>query len=217
VSIVATFELPAEEFVLGRILSELDDYYVELTQFVPTEEQFIPCVWIEAADLSRVASILADHPRVGRATRIDERAGRGLYEIEWTPPFDDLLSILRVGNCLVTEANGTPDGWQFELLASDQDDLAEFQSACTESDLSITIRTIQRSGIESEERDGLTEKQREIVRLAHERGYFEVPRETTVSDIAAELDISPQAASKRLRRGIGGMVDHVLSSTQCPG
>ncbi|WP_251342980.1 bacterio-opsin activator domain-containing protein [Haloplanus halophilus] len=96
-TVVARFDLPAEEFVLGRVLSDLDDYYAELTQFVPTDEQFIPCVWIEADDLSAVESCLADHPRVGDTTRFDERAGRALYEIEWVAPFDDLLSILMVG------------------------------------------------------------------------------------------------------------------------
>ncbi|WP_251342981.1 helix-turn-helix domain-containing protein [Haloplanus halophilus] len=114
----------------------------------------------------------------------------------------------------MTEASGTPDGWEFELLASETEDLREFQSACTESGVSITVRTIRRSDVPAETRDGLTDPQREILRLAHDAGYFGVPRETTVSELAAELDVSPQAASKRIRRAVEAVVDHTLRTTR---
>jgi predicted DNA binding protein len=50
-------------------------------------------------------------------------------------------------------------------------------------------------------RDRLTARQRETLRLAHERGYFEIPREVTLDDLADELGVSNQAVSERLRRG----------------
>ncbi|WP_263654245.1 helix-turn-helix domain-containing protein [Halomicrobium urmianum] len=36
---------------------------------------------------------------------------------------------------------------------------------------------------------------------AYHAGYFEVPRATTLADVADDLDISRNAASARLRRG----------------
>lgn len=47
----------------------------------------------------------------------------------------------------------------------------------------------------------LTESQREALALAQACGYFCVPRETTGAELAAELEISPQAFSERVRRG----------------
>jgi predicted DNA binding protein len=48
---------------------------------------------------------------------------------------------------------------------------------------------------------GLTAPQRQALLLAVEHGYYDVPRNGTLTDIAGELDISEQAASQRLRRG----------------
>jgi predicted DNA binding protein len=46
-----------------------------------------------------------------------------------------------------------------------------------------------------------------------EEGYFDVPCRVTMADLAAEFDISNQAASERLRRGLSntfrnGVLDH---------
>lgn len=55
----------------------------------------------------------------------------------------------------------------------------------------------------------LTPAQREALALAHEMGYFSVPRETTASEVAAALGIGKSAFLERLRRGqqsvFGGM------------
>lgn len=49
-------------------------------------------------------------------------------------------------------------------------------------------------------RDGLTTRQRETLRLAADRCYFEIPRRATLADLADELGVSDQAISERLRR-----------------
>nr|WP_255473553.1 helix-turn-helix domain-containing protein [Halogeometricum sp. CBA1124] len=48
----------------------------------------------------------------------------------------------------------------------------------------------------------MTDLQRETLALAIRRGYFEVPRSATLSDLAAELGVSKQAVSERLRRAL---------------
>lgn len=48
----------------------------------------------------------------------------------------------------------------------------------------------------------LTSAQRETLELAYEQGYYRIPRETSLMDLATELQISDQACSERLRRGI---------------
>ncbi len=212
--IVTDVEIPAERFVLGEVLADADGYYAELTQFVPTSDQLIPYIWIEHDDLPYVEQILRDHPRTADVLKCDERAGRTLYQIEWVRPFDDFLSIIMDGNVLVNEARGTAELWEFELLATDRDDLAAFQSACNRSNVPIEIRTVFGSIPSSAERLGLTEKQGEVLRLAYEEGYFEIPREMTVTELGEALGISSQAASKRLRRALATVVEHVcLEST----
>lgn len=46
--------------------------------------------------------------------------------------------------------------------------------------------------------DHLSEKQREVVELAIEAGYYDEPRQATLSDLAEMLGVSPSAVSQRL-------------------
>lgn len=47
---------------------------------------------------------------------------------------------------------------------------------------------------------GLTSEQYEALTEAIQYGYFEIPRDISLVELAAELDISHQALSERLRR-----------------
>lgn len=55
----------------------------------------------------------------------------------------------------------------------------------------------------------MTFEQLETLRVAQEKGYFEVPRETTLVDVAEELDRPDVDVSRQLRQGI----DTVLRET----
>lgn len=49
--------------------------------------------------------------------------------------------------------------------------------------------------------DVLTDRQRECLDAALRRGYFEVPRECTLADVAAAVGVDKSTASETLRRG----------------
>jgi len=46
----------------------------------------------------------------------------------------------------------------------------------------------------------LTDKQSEALRLAHESGYYEIPRSVKIAELAKKLDISRVSMQERLRR-----------------
>jgi DNA-binding CsgD family transcriptional regulator len=62
--------------------------------------------------------------------------------------------------------------------------------------------------------DALTARQREVVRIAHDLGYFEVPRSATPEDVAAELDIDPSTVGEHLRRAQANLMDHLLGESE---
>ncbi|WP_255171612.1 helix-turn-helix domain-containing protein [Natrononativus amylolyticus] len=61
----------------------------------------------------------------------------------------------------------------------------------------------------------LTSRQREVFVLAYERGYYELPRETTMVDIAATLEIDRRTAEEHRRRAerklLGALARHRLA------
>ncbi|WP_276257874.1 helix-turn-helix domain-containing protein [Haloglomus litoreum] len=62
--------------------------------------------------------------------------------------------------------------------------------------------------------DALTARQREVVRTAHELGYYDVPREATADDIAERLDLDPSTVGEHLRRAQANLMDHLLAGTE---
>lgn len=48
--------------------------------------------------------------------------------------------------------------------------------------------------------DALTDRQLEVIRKAYDMGFYEIPRETTTAEIAAELDLEPTTVSEHLQR-----------------
>jgi len=58
----------------------------------------------------------------------------------------------------------------------------------------------------------LTDRQQEAVHAALEHGYYEVPREGTVEDVAATLDCAPSTASNHLRKAEARLVEAVTAA-----
>jgi predicted DNA binding protein len=60
----------------------------------------------------------------------------------------------------------------------------------------------------------LTDRQREVLRTALRMGYFEVPRECTLADVAAEFDVDKSTVSGVLRRGEGRILKRALTGIE---
>jgi predicted DNA binding protein len=61
----------------------------------------------------------------------------------------------------------------------------------------------------SRQGDALTDPQRDLLRSAAREGYFRVPREVTLVDLAERHGLSDREASRQIRRGL----DVLLSDT----
>lgn len=56
----------------------------------------------------------------------------------------------------------------------------------------------------------LTMRQFEAIKVAWDLGYYEVPRETELADVAAELDCTESTASALLRKAERALVNAAL-------
>ena len=78
----------------------------------------------------------------------------------------------------------------------------------------VTLERVYPLGAEEEDavpaRWDLTPAQEEALRAALEAGYFEIPRETTASEVASRIGISKSAFLERLRRGQSSLVGQAL-------
>jgi predicted DNA binding protein len=59
----------------------------------------------------------------------------------------------------------------------------------------------------------LTDRQREVLRVAADRGYYETPRRATQEDVAAELGVAPSTVAEHLRKAESNLVDAALGAS----
>lgn len=211
-SVIADIRLPAADFELGRALGVGDNERAELETVVPTGEGHVPYVWIYHEESH--GGIDMDHELLADSEVIDALDGRTLYSLDWRGEDDEFLRTLDRVDAQVLNAEGSDRAWQMELRFPTHDALSSFRTASDDAGFDLEVQRIYNpSHPESSPRYGLTERQRDALALAVERGYYDIPRRVSTADVAADLDISDQATTERLRRGIRTLVEHTLLDT----
>ena len=104
-------------------------------------------------------------------------------------------------------------GWDFRLLFPDRTAVSAFAHRCTGDGMEPTVRAISDAGgSHVGPAYDLTTVQAETLRAAVECGYFDVPRRATLETLADGLDVSKQAVSERLRRGLRSLLSDTVAA-----
>lgn len=75
----ANFTMPAEDFPLGTLFTDLPDVTVELERIVPTHNRVLPYFWVWDADPDRVLDYLRQHSALSAVELVDTVADGGLH------------------------------------------------------------------------------------------------------------------------------------------
>ena len=184
---------------------------VTLDTVVPMTEECLPYVWVEG-DTTAFEENMAAHEDVESCVREGTAAGRGLYRVEWGSTLHEIVQEIGKSRFTLLGATGNQSGWEYRVRFPDRDHVGRYVSLCRDHGFQIELErlfdldTLHPNGCAFD----LTQKQRDALEIAHERGYYETPRQVTLDDLAADLDISQQALSQRLRRGINRMISNGL-------
>ncbi|MFP9190506.1 helix-turn-helix domain-containing protein [Natronosalvus vescus] len=210
-SVILEFTVEGEDFKLGEVLSGPETMHLELERIVPTGDMTMPFVWATGENHGGFEETVQTHPAVSKFLSLDVVGDSALYRVEWHDAPTDLIEGIAVADAVVLEARGNSQ-WSFRLRFPNHDKLSLFHNFILEHDIPIHIeRTYTLSETtERGHRFGLSQEQREALVLATRQGYFATPRETSLEDIAAELEISEQAVSNRIRRGNEKILQQVL-------
>ena len=218
-SVLLEFSVDAEQFKLGHVLSTAGDLTFELERIVPMVDHLLPFVWVATEgnveeELAAFEEGVRDSESVRELLALDRVADGGLYRIEWEEHDEGLINALATTGGTVLEAWGD-EAWTFRVRFADHDGLTDFHNTLTEEDISIHIKRTYTFARESARRRdfGLTPEQREALVLALQRGYFATPSETSLDELAEELDVTKQAVSNRIRRGNEKILQPLLLSS----
>ncbi|MFC4990576.1 helix-turn-helix domain-containing protein [Saliphagus infecundisoli] len=209
---VAQLVVPTEDVMLSETFAALPELDVRVkTVAADGPHQTMPLVWITGASKRQIRNALSDDSSIKEFTSLLEHdASEWLYRLEYTADLEALFSAVFTNNGTILDAECSADAWTFHLLFSDRGLLSEAIPQLEDHGLQIEITRM--IGADRNTDLGamtLTEAQENAIREAYERGYYDVPRQLSLEELAAELDVSHQALSERLRRA-----NKVLASEQ---
>ncbi|MFB6136985.1 MAG: helix-turn-helix domain-containing protein [Halobacteriaceae archaeon] len=108
-----------------------------------------------------------------------------------------------------TELGVDGDGIDVSLVGN-QSAIADSVADYDDAGMAVLLRTLGDYTGPGDALDGLTGRQREVLETAHDRGYFEVPREASVEDVADACDLDPSTVAEHLQRAERNLVRDVL-------
>jgi predicted DNA binding protein len=214
-AVTVELSLPPENFPLGTMLTAGTDLHIEFERVVPVGADVVPIFWAWNGDLEAFEQRVRDDINVEQFVAIDQVDDRRLYLLNWDIPAGAFFGALTTTEGIIRNAHGYGDeNWEFELLFPSHDHLTRFHNVSRDNEIEYTLGKMQslRDAGASQLANVVTDKQREAIVLAFQRGYFMTPRQVTLSELATELDITQQSLSNRIRNGIEAIVEHALFS-----
>jgi len=208
---IVVADIPVDEFALRESLRAIPGLAVESQRVVEKDEDLVmPLIWVRGANGETVQASLADDSSVSSANRIASYENESLYQMEWKRDVELAVQMITEDEATILDLYGTSDGWQLRSMFPDRDTLARTVEFCENHGLGFDVRRVREMNVVPSGRWGLTDEQYEALRVAWDAGYFGVPREADLGDVADRLDISHQALSERLRRGHTNLIKETI-------
>lgn len=214
-TVEASFTVDQPDFPLSAVFDDLAGATIELDRVVPTTDAVVPYLWIHGGSASDLTTDLSEDAGIDDVTVVDELDDQFIVRVRWNFDHESVLTAIVATEVVLLSGIGSEERWTFEVRASEQADLSAFQTYCRDHDVPIELTQLHELSADDSEGDyGLTDGQRQVVELAYANGYFDSPRAATQGDIAEELDVSRQAVSSRLQRGLRQLVADTVATPE---
>lgn len=212
---IIEFRIPTDQFALAHVATTVSKLHVAAEPFVAQNtDSVLPFMRVTTDDFEAFETAAAEDPSIESLSNLAGLDGERLYRIHWSTTIEHRLQLLlEKGGVITTASMSTPtDFWEVQLMSPEHDMLSEIYESCEKNGLSLTIDAIYELSHDEHSQHGLTDSQQTTLRKAAEMGYYEIPRTTSLSELADELDVSHQSLSERLRRAHGNLIDRTLDS-----
>ncbi|KYH23891.1 HTH DNA binding domain protein [Halalkalicoccus paucihalophilus] len=216
---IIEFRIPVDQVALAHTVEGVSDLHIEIDRFVGrSTDSVLPFAWVDTNDIETFEQTLREDPTIKSFAKISEIGDDHLYRLHWAEDVKDVLNILLDEDAVLRSAaiNTSSKAWEFQLMCTEHADLSKIYVNCEEKGLSLTIDAIYKLDSNEESQNELSEQQHTALSEANERGYYEIPRAISLSELADEFEVSHQALSVRLRRAHGHLVDREMRSTTNP-
>lgn len=211
-SVIVDFSLPTEAFALTHTFRESPKTVIEIERLATHSREWVmPFLWATDDEPEPLGTVLEDDPSVTEVTTIDRTADVGLYNVRWSEDVMAVVDAIVDQHGIILEARASGGEWHMKLRFLEKQNLETFQSYFDDHGYTFEIHRLTTEDEPKHREFGLTPAQHEVLVTALEVGYFDIPRETNISELAETLGISANAVSQRLRRASANLVSNALT------
>jgi len=147
---------------------------------------------------------------VDRWEHVSETRDVHVYVIEFTAPSLPVSVAEKAGELIGTCDPDLDDRGASISLTGSQDAIAAVVEEYESAGVSPNLERLGDYEGEAGPLDELTDRQCEVIETAYDLGYFEVPREASTEDVAAELGVDPSTGTAHLQRAERNLITHHL-------
>lgn len=211
-SFIAEFEVDSQ--ALEETTERVPDMVFQTEDIHMTEEGQVKFMFrAHGDDFDELEAALAEDSAVESYAALDDGDDYRSYRVTFTKAANAKTTypdVAEHGFVLldITSTHGTTNA---RARVPSREALKKYREVCDEKGLGFRLIRLYREDGESRANPyGLTAGQKELLATAHERGYFETPREATLEDLAAEFDVTPSALGRRLRRAQDALIERTV-------
>ncbi|GAB7020508.1 helix-turn-helix domain-containing protein [Halostagnicola bangensis] len=201
---IAEITITAADFALAETCQSNPDLELRVESVVGEGQQTMPLVWFSNTERDELETALTNDPTVGGFQQLltSSDGAEWLYRLEYDSAVADRCNCVFEHDGAILDAQVSDGQWTLRLLFPRRESLSSAMEAIERHDVVVDVRRMVEAGrnADLEATAALTEPQREAIAEAYQQGYYDVPREISLEELARELNISHQALSERLRR-----------------
>jgi predicted DNA binding protein len=198
-----------DEVWIGNITRRYPDATVRILAALSDEDAGVGLAEITAADPRELVRDIEESEDVTSVDTLKFSDGEVLVQFETTMPL--LLLPARDSGVPLempfTIQNGTAT-WE---VTAPSERLSELGTQLESFGISFTVDYVQQR---LNEEQLVTDRQRRIVQTALEEGYYDTPRESSLTELADSLDIAKSTASETLHRAEEKIIKHYAKQFQ---
>lgn len=182
--------------------------------FMDSDGRLRDIAWMECDDFEALDAVLSDDPTVANPTVLTETGGRRLYRYDLAGDGTEssiMPVVVEVGG-VHQEVTASDEGWRNRTRYPDREAFQRVYRFCREKDVDFAFhRLYEESPMAGTEGHGLSDLQRETLVEAVNCGYLDVPRRSSLEELADRLGIAESSASERFRRGVRNLIERTLA------
>ncbi|TYL39853.1 bacterio-opsin activator [Natronococcus pandeyae] len=195
-----------EETWIAEVSRSFPGATFRLLSGIQTGETAVELGEVVAEDPRDIAEEITSHPSIETYQRLEGTDDRSLAKYRTRDT--GLYKFIEASSLPPEFPIVVQDGW-FELdFTGTRPEFDRLRDVLDAADHPYELRSI----VEAAETAALlTDRQREVLEAALREGYFEVPRECTLDELATKLDVDKSTASGIVRRGERRILTRVLT------